>query len=87
MPRTARPLSRRHMPSSYAISLDHYVNRTGRAGGYNEGEQRIPEDFGPLQSMRGFEKTYRCCLVTAAVFSCPSRRRLWLPLRILKEGR
>ena len=52
-PRIARPLSRQHMPTGHAISLAKYTHRgTPR-------EIRIPDDFGPAQSMRGFEATYR----------------------------
>ena len=51
--RTATPLKRLHMPTDFAISLERYTRR-----GTPE-EVRIPDDFGPLQSMRGFEKTYR----------------------------
>lgn len=49
----ARPLARSHMPTDYSISLERYTRR-----GTPE-EVRIPNDFGPLQSMRGFEETYR----------------------------
>jgi predicted ester cyclase len=41
------------MPTDYAISLDAYTRR-----GTPE-ERRIPDDFGPAQSLRGFEETYR----------------------------
>ena len=51
--RVAKPLSRAHMPTGYAISLDKYTNRG------TDKEKRIPDDFGPVQSMRGFEDTYR----------------------------
>ena len=51
--RIAAALSRRHMPTDYRISLDLY---TGRG---TPDEKRIPDDFGPAQSMRGFEETYR----------------------------
>lgn len=51
--RTAAPLSRRHMPTDYRISLAQY---TGRG---TTDETRIPDDFGPSQSMQGFEATYR----------------------------
>lgn len=52
-PRIAAPLARRHMPTDYSISLAGYTQRgTPR-------ETRIPDDFGPAQSMRGFEETYR----------------------------
>ena len=51
--RTALPLQRRHMPTGYAISLADYTKR-----GTPE-EVRIPKDFGPEQSLRGFEATYR----------------------------
>ena len=51
--RTAAPLSRKHMPTDYSISLEHYTNRG------TPNEKRIPDDFGPAQSMRGFEETYR----------------------------
>jgi predicted ester cyclase len=40
------------MPTGYAISLDKYTNRG------TDKEKRIPDDFGPVQSMRGFEDTY-----------------------------
>ena len=49
----ARPLSRRHMPTDYSISLASY---TGRG---TSDEKRIPDDLGPAQPMRGFEETYR----------------------------
>lgn len=49
----AVPLAREHMPTDYAISLAQYTAR-GTAQ-----EKRIPDDFGPVQSMRGFEETYR----------------------------
>ncbi len=49
----ATPLSRTHMPTGYDISLAAY---TGRGTPH---EKRIPDDFGPEQSMRGFEETYR----------------------------
>ncbi|MGI9270264.1 MAG: ester cyclase [Woeseiaceae bacterium] len=58
-PRVAAPLDRRHMPSDFALSLDHYAGRSSIGGGYITGEPRIPDDFGPQQSMRGFEETYR----------------------------
>ncbi|NVO57804.1 ester cyclase [Rhodobacteraceae bacterium B1Z28] len=46
----ARPLARRHMPDGYDISLQTYTrNRT----------VRIPEEFGPAQSFRGFDPDYR----------------------------
>lgn len=52
-PRIAVPLSRQHMPADYSISLAKYTRRgTPR-------ETRIPDDYGPAQSMRGFEETYR----------------------------
>ncbi len=51
--RIAVPLSRRHMPGDYSISLEKYTAR-----GTPE-EARIPRDFGPRQSLRGFEETYR----------------------------
>lgn len=41
------------MPTDFAISLANYTQR-----GTPE-EKRIPDDFGPSQSMRGFEETYR----------------------------
>jgi len=52
-PRVAAPLSREHMPPDYSISLAKY---TGRG---TPNEQRIPDDFGPKRSMRGFEETYQ----------------------------
>ena len=46
----ARPLARRHMPDGYDISLQTYTrNRT----------VRIPDEFGPAQSLRGFDPDYR----------------------------
>lgn len=48
----AQPLSREHMPKDHAMSLASYTGR-GTAN-----EKRIPDDFGPRQSMRGFEETY-----------------------------
>jgi ketosteroid isomerase-like protein len=51
--RVAAPLGREHMPGNFDISLASYTRRgTAR-------EARIPDDFGPQQSMRGFEETYR----------------------------
>ena len=52
-PRVARPLSREHMPAGYSISLQEYTRRG------TPQETRIPGDYGPAQSMRGFEETYR----------------------------
>ena len=57
--KVALPLVREHMPTDYRISLDSYIGRNGTGGGFSEQEQRIPDDFGPVQSMRGFEETYR----------------------------
>ena len=51
--RYAAPLRRQHMPTDYSISLEKYTNRG------TPQETRIPADFGPQQSMRGFEETYR----------------------------
>lgn len=46
------PLRREHMPADYSISLAQYTARgTPR-------EQRIPADFGPRQSLHGFEAVY-----------------------------
>ena len=46
------PLRREHMPADYSISLAKYTARgTPR-------ERRIPDDFGPRQSLRGFEAIY-----------------------------
>lgn len=56
---TAVPLRREHMPRDFSISLDGYIGRSQMAAGYQEGERRIPSDFGPRQSMRGFEETYK----------------------------
>lgn len=53
------PLRRSHMPTAYRVSLDRYVGRKALGIGYTEGELRIPDDYGPAQSMRGFEETYR----------------------------
>ena len=49
----ALPLGRQHMPPDYSISLEKYTQRG------TPSEKRIPDDFGPQQSMRGFEETYR----------------------------
>jgi hypothetical protein len=54
----ALPLRREHMPSDYGVSLDTYLGRSETGSGYTDQEQRIPVNFGPQQSMRGFEKTY-----------------------------
>ncbi len=51
--RAAAPLEREHMPTDYSISLADYTSRG------TDHEIRIPEDFGPKQSMRGFESTYQ----------------------------
>jgi predicted ester cyclase len=51
--KTADPLRRAHMPTDYSISLAQYTSRG------TPQECRIPDDFGPAQSMRGFEETYR----------------------------
>ena len=53
MSKTAVSLDRQHMPTDFSISLADY---TGRG---TDHEIRIPEDFGPEQSMRGFESTYQ----------------------------
>jgi len=52
-PRVAAPLERQHMPTDFDISLARYTSR-GTAE-----ETRIPDDFGPKQSMREFEETYQ----------------------------
>ena len=41
------------MPTDYAISLANYTGRGTPA------ETRIPDEFGPAQSLNGFEATYR----------------------------
>lgn len=51
--RVAAPLLRAHMPIDYSISLADYTQRG------TPQECRIPQDFGPSQSMRGFEETYK----------------------------
>jgi predicted ester cyclase len=51
--REAAPLVRAHMPTDYRVSLAAY---TGRGKPH---QKRIPDDFGPMQPMRGFESTYR----------------------------
>ena len=48
----AQPLRREHMPTDFSLSLGSYL------GGDPRTAQRIPEDFGPRQPMRGFEETY-----------------------------
>lgn len=51
-PRIALPLARKHMPADFTVSLDRYTMRG------TPKETRIPDDFGPRQSMRGFEDIY-----------------------------
>ena len=46
----AKPLTRNHMPSDFSISLDQYTS--GRS-------VRIPADFGPSQTLSGFDPSYR----------------------------
>jgi predicted ester cyclase len=46
----AAPLSRAHMPTSHDISLAAYTNNRSL---------RIPDDFGPKQSLSGFDPEYR----------------------------
>ena len=46
----AQPLKRSHMPISYEISFKEYTKSRS---------VRIPEDFGPSQSLRGFDPDYR----------------------------
>lgn len=46
----AGALQRCHMPMSYDISIDHYTQ--GRT-------IRVPEDFGPKQSLTGFDPAYQ----------------------------
>jgi hypothetical protein len=48
--RSALPLNRSNMPSSYEISLKHYTQNRS---------VRIPEDLGPQQSLKGFDPAYR----------------------------
>ena len=55
----ALPLTRDNMPTSYAISMDNYSQRTSFGNGYQNHEQRVPAHFGAKQSMQGFEKKYR----------------------------
>ena len=49
----SKPLSREHMPTNYSISLSAY---TGKG---TSNEKRIPDNFGPIQSLAGFEETYQ----------------------------
>lgn len=46
----AAPLTRAHMPTDFAISLDGYTR--GRT-------VRIPDEYGPKQSLNGFDPDYR----------------------------
>lgn len=46
----AEPLRRSHMPTDYSISLKKYTDNF---------TVHIPKDFGPSQSLAGFEDTYR----------------------------
>ena len=46
----AKPLNRGHMPSDFSISLDQYTS--GRS-------VRIPADFGPSQTLSGFDPSYK----------------------------
>jgi predicted ester cyclase len=55
----APALRRENMPTDYSISLDSYIGRQGYGLGYQDNEQRIPTDFGPKQSLGGFEETYQ----------------------------
>ncbi len=55
----ANALDREHMPSDYKVSLDQYFSRNSVGKGYREGELRIPENFGPKQSMQAFEGCYK----------------------------
>jgi predicted ester cyclase len=52
-PPVAAPLRREHMPTDYSISLQNYTKRG------TPNETRIPDNFGPKQSLRGFEDTYQ----------------------------
>jgi predicted ester cyclase len=56
---SAQPLGREHMPTDYRISLDAYTGRSGIGGGFTENEKRIPDGYGPVQPLRGFEQTYQ----------------------------
>ncbi len=53
------------MPTDFSISLADY---TGRG---TDHETRIPEDFGPKQSMRGFESTYQNVIDYFVRITCP----------------
>ena len=46
----AQPLARKHMPTDYSISLKNYTNNR---------TVRIPDDFGPKQTLSGFDPDYR----------------------------
>lgn len=58
-PTLAAALGRVHMPNNFDISLDSYLGRSGMGAGYTQNEVRIPTEFGPTQSMRNFEQTYK----------------------------
>lgn len=49
----SKPLSRKHMPTDYSISLSEY---TGKG---TQNEKRIPDDFGIKQSLEGFDDIYQ----------------------------
>ncbi|WP_372571588.1 nuclear transport factor 2 family protein [Ruegeria jejuensis] len=46
---SAQPLKRRHMPTLFDVSLRRYTNNR---------TIRIPDEFGPKQSLRGFDPDY-----------------------------
>lgn len=46
---SAQPLERRHMPTRFDVSLRSYTNNR---------TIRIPDEFGPTQSLRGFDPDY-----------------------------
>jgi hypothetical protein len=58
IPHGAMPLKREHMPQGFHVSLDSYCQRGKIGYGYQIAEQRIPNTFGPKQSMQGFESIY-----------------------------
>jgi hypothetical protein len=69
----AQALRADHMPTGFDISLDRYLSRPGLCGGHVEGERRIPADFGPSQSLRGFETVYRNIIDYIVRITC----RIW----------
>jgi hypothetical protein len=54
----AVPLTRQNMPTTTDISLSSYTARKAFGEGWTPEEKRIPDSFGPPQTMSGFEDIY-----------------------------